>query len=325
MGIFLNVDINAYNGRRPKIVRMANGPRGFSLDSIDEVLQGARTVSLCNYYHATMRHVLGTIDTRQCKYDSNGGTGPTVHQVRRGGDMELRSQYVIGSPLTLVPALYDIFGRENAQVNALKAQLVDYYERLQDLQRGVISGRYNWKKSWRCIMKDIHDILSKAPILRERSMVNAQGGVVYARRRHAVFAPMSNVEIDAMRQHALASSDEKNDESKSKYFRMCESGAHGQVLYRVYNQNFHKGLFGQGLPFPQVTGERGVWDRAGAARAQVHISGAWTATLTNGMIICIKRVDADGTILDTNQAFGVMLIQFDIVLEMAQGSQLRCT
>ena len=258
------------------------------MDGVDEVLQRARAVSLCNYYHATMRHLFYTVDTRDSKYNKSGGTALSVYQVHVGGQAQVRSKCVIGSPLTLIPALYDEFGSSNAQVNALKAQLVDYYERLQACQRGVIAGRYDWKTAWRIIMKDIYAILARAPVLRERTVPNAEGGVDYEPRRHAVFVPMSNVEIEKMRQHSLGDGDEKSAENSKKYFRMCQAGAFNQMLYRVYDSNFHAGLFGNAMQFPEFNGSPGSCDRLGGGR--VLLSGQWSASLVNAYLICIKKL-----------------------------------
>ena len=271
-----------------------------------------------------MRHVCYTLDTRQSKYDSNGGTTIAFDEVEEKGNRARKPRSVIGSPLTLIPVLYDVFGSRNAQVNALKAQLLDYEQRLKDYQRGVVSGRYNWKVSWHLLLKDMRDILDKAPVLHERSVRGQQIGISYTSRRHGVFAPISNVQIDAMRQHALAETDATNNSVTHKYFRMCKTGAHDHIFYRVYDSNFHTGLFGKRAIFPSGKGNRGTWDRAGSGgRATVMISGDWTATPTNAIITCIKRVDADGVILDSEQAFGVMVLQFDIQLDLQHGAQIQ--
>ena len=36
-----------------------------------------------------------------------------------------------------------------------------------------------------------------------------------------------------------------------------------------------------------------------------------------------KKVDASGEIVESDQAFGIMLLQFDIVLKLAERTRLR--
>ena len=307
----MNVDINAYSTRKPNVVLLRGTT---SNDAVPDALQGANSVLSCYVYPATKRFEFVTIDSSMSIYTLNGADNVKTVPNGRGGRMEHK---VIGTPLTLVPCYPCLQRNSSDQVNALNARLSEYYDTLAKFEDSICDHRYHWRHTWVELFKQMRRTLSQAPAVHEQTI-----GRRVVSARHAAFAPMPNHGIEEMERFGVSENvmgADGNTQLKFKHFRMCMTGQYDEIRFRKYDYNYHVGLFGnEGYSFPIYAGEAGTWQRVDG---RVTITGRWDATPCNASMTCILQVDNDGRVLKGDIDFGMVILQYDINLELKQNSQ----
>lgn len=289
---------------------MIDNANNVDLDGVAGILRDAARVLPCHLYHATKKYTLFSLDTAGVQYRKHGAVR---NQMENNAQNQLVPVTVLGSPLTLVPALNGLWQDEITQVNFLKHQLCEYLLLFQKYSKLVQARRYLWTTSWAGLLKQLKLAMMEAPILHEQRVVNRNGAFDFVKMRHTVFVPISNNGIGEMLAHGT---------NGGRYFRMGVTGTYDEILRRNYDAEYHQGLLGGRYDFPVVRGNAGQWNRVNSS-GQVNITGNWTCEPENAWIICIKRLDREKRVLNDDMAFGVLAMQYDMKLTMCAGSRLR--
>ena len=298
--------MNAYNTRTPQVVYMRGGE---DLEGLSPVLKGRGAVLPCHLYHATKKYIMATIDTSCSMYTRDGGDNVKMTRDAKG---TCKEHVVIGTPLTLVPTYPSIHATSSSQVNSLNGKLSDYYESLLYMQDRIYEHRYNWWHSWGEVLAQTKVILSRAPVLRETG-------------RHTVFAPIPNngiLDMEASGVSEIIKDTNWNSSRNMKYCRMCTAGGFDEIRYRTYDRAYHGALIGRWFAFPEYEGAPGEWQHLNN-NGRIRITGEWIGRPCNASVICILKLDKDRKIMDDPTDFGMLVLQFDIEIELKGASRIE--